>query len=88
MFGYGSLPAAGRRVVPPARPPPRLGRGHGQPRGVPGYKIYRDPETGERPPVHVAYLSVTPERGESVDGYAFEVTDGQLEALLRRDVGA
>ncbi len=86
MFGYGSLPAEEGGI------PCRL-RDHR--RGwdvamdnretVPGYKIYVDPATGERPPVHVAYLSITPHPGEHVDGYAFPVTDAQLAELDERE---
>jgi cation transport regulator ChaC len=52
---------------------------------IPGYKVYLDPETGERPPVEVAYLSITPQPGASVEGVAFPVTDEQLAALDRRE---
>jgi cation transport regulator ChaC len=52
---------------------------------IPGYKIYVDPETGERPAVHVAYLSIVPAAGECVDGVAFRVTDDELAALDRRE---
>ena len=86
MFGYGSLPAEEGGV------PCRL-RDHR--RGwdvamdnretIPGYKVYVDPDTGERPPVHVAYLSITPEPGEHVDGYAFPVSDEQLAELDERE---
>jgi gamma-glutamylcyclotransferase (GGCT)/AIG2-like uncharacterized protein YtfP len=86
VFGYGSLPAEKAGV------PCRL-RDHRRHWGVamdnretiPGYKIYVDPETGEQPPLHVAYLSITPAGGHHVDGYAFEVTDAELEALDRRE---
>ena len=86
MFGYGSLPAEQGGI------PCRL-RDHR--RGwdvamdnretIPGYKFYVDPATGERPPVHVAYLSITPHPGEHVDGYAFLVTDEQLAVLDERE---
>ena len=86
VFGYGSLPAEEGGI------PCRL-RDHR--RGwdvamdnretVPGYKIYVDPETGERPHVHVAYLSITPHPGEHVDGYAFPVTEEQLAELDERE---
>jgi hypothetical protein len=86
VFGYGSLPAERGGV------PCRL-RDHHCHWGVamdnrvtiPGYKIYLDPETGEQPPVHVAYLCITPEPGHHVDGCVFEVTDEQLEVLDRRE---
>jgi hypothetical protein len=86
VFGYGSLPAEEGGI------PCRL-RDHR--RGwdvamdnrevVPGYKVYLDPETCERPPVHVAYLSITPHEGEHVDGYVFPVTDEELTALDERE---
>jgi hypothetical protein len=86
VFGYGSLPAEEGGV------PCRL-RDHR--RGwdvamdnretVPGYKVYVDPTTGERPAVHVAYLSITPHPGEHVDGYAFPVTDAELAELDERE---
>jgi cation transport regulator ChaC len=86
VFGYGSLPAEEGGV------PCRL-RDHR--RGwdvamdnretIPGYKVYLDPETGEQPPVHVAYLSITPHAGAHVDGYVFPVTDEELAALDERE---
>lgn len=86
MFGYGSLHAERTGV------PCRL-RDHRRHWGVamdnrdtiPGYKIYVDAETGEQPAVEVAYVSITPEPGASVDGVAFEVTDEELAALDRRE---
>ena len=86
VFGYGSLQAerGGLRC--------RLrdhrchwGVAMDNRRVIPGYKVYVDPQTGERPPLHVAYLSITSEPGQHVDGHAFEVTDEQLEALDRRE---
>ena len=86
VFGYGSLPAerGGTRC--------RL-RDHRRDwdvamdnrETIPGYKIYVDPQTGEQPPVHVAYLSIAPAPGECVEGVAFPVTDGQLAALDSRE---
>ena len=86
IFGYGSLPAerGGTRC--------RL-RDHRRDwdvamdnrETIPGYKVYLDPETGERPSVHVAYLSIAPAAGESVEGVAFAVTDEQLAELDRRE---
>ena len=29
---------------------------------IPGYKYYVDPDTGERPPVHVTFLNIYPHR--------------------------
>ena len=86
MFGYGSLPAEKAGV------PCRL-RDHRCHWGVamdnretiPGYKVYLDADTGERPAVEVAYLSITPERGSSVEGVAFEVSDEELAALDHRE---
>jgi gamma-glutamylcyclotransferase (GGCT)/AIG2-like uncharacterized protein YtfP len=60
---------------------------------IPGYKLYLDAETGERPAVEVAYLSIAREEGATVDGVALRVTDEELAALdlrernyVRRDV--
>jgi cation transport regulator ChaC len=86
VFGYGSLPAEVGGF------PCHL-RDHRRDWGVamdnrvviPGYKVYVDAETGERPPVHVAYLSIAPAAGECVEGVAFPVTDEQLAALDRRE---
>ncbi|HWM10876.1 MAG TPA: gamma-glutamylcyclotransferase family protein [Solirubrobacteraceae bacterium] len=86
VFGYGSLPAEVGGV------PCRL-RDHRREwvvamdnrETIPGYKVYLDPETGEQPPVHVAYLSIAPAPGEDVEGVAFPVTDTQLAALDRRE---
>jgi cation transport regulator ChaC len=52
---------------------------------IPGYKVYLDPETGEQPPVSVAYLSIVPAADECVEGVAFAVTDEELAALDRRE---
>jgi gamma-glutamylcyclotransferase (GGCT)/AIG2-like uncharacterized protein YtfP len=86
VFGYGSLPAE-RGGVPCRLRDHRIHWGVAMDNRdvIPGYKIYLDPETGERPPVHVAYVSITPERGHHVDGHVFEVTDEQLAALDRRE---
>jgi cation transport regulator ChaC len=52
---------------------------------IPGYKVYVDPATGRRPPVEVAYLSISPHEGECVDGVAFPVGDAELAELDRRE---
>ena len=52
---------------------------------IPGYKVYVDPETGERPAVYVAFLSIRPEPGAQVQGVAFEVDDAGLAALDARE---
>jgi cation transport regulator ChaC len=86
VFGYGSLPAEEEGVAC------RL-HDHDLDWGVamdnrelvPGYKVYVDQHTGLRPAVEVAYLSITPEPGASVDGVAFPVTDEKLAALDRRE---
>ena len=52
---------------------------------IPGYKVYLDPETGQQPPVSVAYLSIVPATGECVEGVAFAVTDEELAVLDRRE---
>ena len=86
MFGYGSLPAERDGVPCRLRDHRReWGVAMDNRRAIPGYKVYVDPETGERPAVEVAYLSIAPEPGASVDGIAFEVSDGELEALDERE---
>jgi hypothetical protein len=86
MFGYGSLPAERDGVPCRLRDHRReWGVAMDNRRTIPGYKVYVDPDTGERPPVHVAYLTITPQRGGHVDGIAFEVTDDELEALDERE---
>jgi cation transport regulator ChaC len=86
VFGYGSLPAEEPGVAC---------RLHDHALGwevamdnrdvVPGYKVYVDPSTGARPEVEVAYLSITPAPGASVDGVAFPVSEAQLAELDERE---
>ena len=86
MFGYGSLPAEEDGVEC------RL-HDHGlgwevamdNREVIPGYKVYVEPATGDRPAVEVAYLSITPQPGASVEGVAFPVSDEKLEELDRRE---
>jgi gamma-glutamylcyclotransferase (GGCT)/AIG2-like uncharacterized protein YtfP len=85
VFGYGSLTVAGGR--------PCLLRDHRRGWGVamdnrrtiPGYKYYVDPETGERPAVYVAFLSIWPEPGARVEGVALDLDDAALAALDARE---
>jgi cation transport regulator ChaC len=86
VFGYGSLPAEKGGV------PCRLrdhrchwGVAMDNREAIPGYKVYVDPDTGERPAVEVAYLSIDAEDGATVDGVAFPVTDEELAALDHRE---
>ncbi len=86
MFGYGSLPSEEGGIRCRLRDHRRgWDVAMDNRETVPGYKVYVDPESGERPPVHVAYLSITPQPGEHVDGYAFPVTDEELAALDERE---
>jgi Gamma-glutamyl cyclotransferase, AIG2-like len=86
VFGYGSLPAdeagvecclhdhgLGWEVAMDNR------------EVIAGYKVYVDPHTGVRPAVEVAYLSITPQAGASVDGIAIPVDDAKLAELDRRE---
>ena len=86
VFGYGSLPAerggTGCRLRDHRRD---WDVAMDNRETIPGYKVYVDPQTGEQPPVHVAYLSIAPAPGEYVDGVAFAVTDEQLAALDHRE---
>jgi len=54
-------------------------------RTIPGYKYYVDPETGERPPVHVTFLNLYPAAEGRVNGIAFPVTAKALDQLDRRE---
>jgi cation transport regulator ChaC len=86
VFGYGSLPAETAGVPCWLHDHHRdWGVAMDNRRTVPGYKIYLDPDSGERPPVYVAYLSIRPEPGARVDGTAFAVDDAQLALLDRRE---
>jgi cation transport regulator ChaC len=85
VFGYGSLSVVGGR--PCVLRDHRRGWGVAMDnrRTIPGYKVYVDPETGERPAVYVAFLSIWPEPGAHVEGVAFEVDDTALAALDARE---
>jgi cation transport regulator ChaC len=86
VFGYGSL------LRRPGGIPCRL-LGHRRAwnvamdnrRTIPGYKYYLDPDTGERPPVHVTFLNLYPAAGGRVNGSAFPVTKEALDELDRRE---
>jgi cation transport regulator ChaC len=54
-------------------------------RTIPGYKYYVDPDTCERPPVHVTFLSIYPAAEGRVNGIALPVTVEALEELDRRE---
>jgi hypothetical protein len=86
VFGYGSLRAQDGGVPCRLRDH-RLGWDVAMDNRevIPGYKIYLDPQTGVRPAVEVAYLSITPQAGASVDGVAFSVSDARLAELDRRE---
>src|SRR3954453_15770638 len=102
VFGYGSLV---RR--PDGLPCNLLGHRRAwnvamdNRRTIPGYKFYVDPDTGERPPVRVTFLSLYPAPEGRVkgvafpcrlpppegpgNGVAFPVTADDLDALDRRE---
>ena len=85
VFAYGSLAsgAGESRVLRDHR------RGWGvamdNRRTIPGYKVYVDPATGERPAVFVTFVCIWPEPGASVEGVVLEVDDDGLAALDRRE---
>src|SRR3954453_5699085 len=54
-------------------------------RTIPGYKYYVDPDTGERPPVHVALLNLYPAAEGRVNGIAFPTAAEELDELDRRE---
>jgi gamma-glutamylcyclotransferase (GGCT)/AIG2-like uncharacterized protein YtfP len=85
VFGYGSLSVvSGRRCVLRDH---RRGWGVAMDnrRTIPGYKYYVDSETGERPAVYVAFLSIWPDPGARVEGVAIEVDDAGLAVLDARE---
>jgi hypothetical protein len=83
VFGYGSL------VVPSAQPfvlegwRRTWGVAMDNRVAVPGYKVYEDPETGERPAVVVCFLDLVPDPAASVTGAVLESPD--LATLDRRE---
>ena len=86
VFGYGSLPAEEAGVeccLHDHRCDWDVAMDNRE--VIPGYKVYVDPETGERPAVEVAYLSISPHEGARVDGVAIPVSDDKLAALDRRE---
>jgi cation transport regulator ChaC len=86
VFGYGSLSAEAAGVECCLHDHRRdWGVAMDNRETIPGYKIYLDAETGERPAVEVAYLSIDPAPGQRVDGVAFAVTDEELAALDARE---
>lgn len=83
VFGYASLKVAGGRSA--RLPGWRRVWGVAMDNRVtiPGYKVYVDPATGERPPVHVAFLDIVEDPGGVVDGVLLEAVD--LAALDARE---
>ena len=83
LFGYGSL------VVPGAEPYtlPGYRRAWGVAMdnrvAIPGYKVYEDPATGERPAVVVVFLDLVEDPASSVTGSLIESPD--LATLDRRE---
>ena len=83
VFGYGSLVVEGAE--------PYTLRGWRRTWGVamdnrlviPGYKVYEDPETGERPPVVVVFLDLVPDPSSAVTGALIDKPD--LATLDRRE---
>ena len=54
-------------------------------RTLPGYKIYLDPLSGERPPVFVTFLNLVPDTESSVAGVLFSVDQTALATLDLRE---
>ena len=54
-------------------------------RTIPGYKYYVDPDTGERPPVHVTFLNIYAAAEGRVNGIALPVPAEVLDQLDRRE---
>jgi cation transport regulator ChaC len=91
LFAYGSLLPAGVTALPPAARPCAL-RGWQRSWGVamdnsvdlPGYKHFVAPD-GSRPALMVAFLSIAPQEGASVNGLALPVAEDELPALDERE---
>ena len=91
VFGYGSLLPAGATALPPDARPCTLA-GWQRSWGVamdnsvdlPGYKHFRTP-AGERPAVMVAFLSIAPQAGATVNGVALPVSESELPGLDDRE---
>ena len=54
-------------------------------RDLPGYRFVRDPRSGERPDVAVAFVNACPAPGDRLNAVAFTVTPDQLPALDARE---
>lgn len=83
VFGYASLKISGAR---PARLPGwrrAWGVAMDNRLAIPGYKVYEDPRSGERPAVHVAFLDIVEDAAGVVDGVLLEAPD--LAALDARE---
>jgi len=93
VFGYGSL----LRHLAPDSPdlPARVCRLEGyrrtwnvamdNSRTVAGYKYYRAPGSGDRPPYFVTFLNLAASAGSAVNGAVFPVEPELLAALDRRE---
>jgi cation transport regulator ChaC len=89
VFGYASLLSDMRREGEELR---RL-RGYRRSwnvatdntRTLPGYKLYLDPHTGERPEVFVTFVNLVPDSGCSVAGILFPVSAEALSLLDQRE---
>jgi hypothetical protein len=91
VFAYGSLLPAGSTALPPeARPCSLAGWqrswGVAMDNGVdlPGYKHFVTP-AGERPELMVAFLSIAPRAGATVNGVALPVAADELPGLDDRE---
>jgi len=91
LFTYGSLLPAGSPVLPPGARPCDL-RGWRRSWGVamdnrvdlPGYKHFVTPG-GERPELMVAFLSIDPQPGATVNGVALPLAEDELPGLDERE---
>jgi hypothetical protein len=87
LFAYGSLARAPHTAVPCALLDHRRTWDVAMDNRltIPGYKVYVDPVTRERPDVYVTFLDVRAEPGRRVEGVAFGVDEALLEPLDRRE---
>jgi hypothetical protein len=85
VFGYASLRALSGRRARATGLRREWGVAMDNRVAIPGYKVYVDPATGERPAVHVAFLDVVRSPAAGVDGVLLAVDAAQLAALDERE---
>jgi len=52
---------------------------------IPGYKCYLDPESSDRPDLHVTFLNICEASDSSLNGIAFQVSEVEFERICVRE---